>query len=75
MAKRSSSNSDRRWYTEQAFREAIWMNPTLAVAHFELGQLAESRGDRDAARRKYQLALVGDATLDGACRALERLSR
>ena len=75
MGKRSLSNGDRRWHADQAFREAIRMNPTLAVGHFELGQLAESRGDRDAARRKYQLALDGDATLDGARRALERLSR
>jgi choline-sulfatase len=60
---------------ERAFRDAVQMNPTLAVAHFELGQLAEARGDRDAARREYQLAVDGDASLDAARRGLERLSR
>ena len=72
LVARAAGQPDR---AEQAFREAIRMNPTLAVAHLELGQLAESRGDRDAARHQYQLALDGDATLDGARRALERLSR
>src|SRR5262249_38837008 len=60
---------------ERALREAIQMNPMLAVAHLELGQLAEARGDRDAARREYQLAVDGDATLESARRALERLGR
>ena len=60
---------------ERAFRDAVQMNPTLAVAHLELGRLAEGRGDRDRARREYQLALDGDATLDAARRALDQLSR
>jgi arylsulfatase A-like enzyme/Flp pilus assembly protein TadD len=72
LVARAAGQTDR---AERAFRDAIQMNPTLAVAHLELGQIAESRGDRDAARREYQLALDGDATLDGARRALERLSR
>ena len=60
---------------ERAFREAVGMNPTLAVAHLELGQLAEARGDLGAARREYRLAIDGDATLAAARRALDQLSR
>jgi len=72
LVARAAGQPDR---AERAFRQAIQMNPTLAVAHLELGQLAESRGDRDAARREYQLALAGDGALDSARRALERVSR
>jgi hypothetical protein len=45
------------------------------VAHLELGQLAESRGDRQTARAEYQRALDGDATLAAAREALARLAR
>jgi arylsulfatase A-like enzyme len=60
---------------ERALREAVTLNPTLSVAHFELGRIAESRRDLDAARREYQRALDGDATLAPARDALERLRR
>jgi len=60
---------------ERAFRDAVQMNPTLAVAHLELGRIAEDRAERDLARREYQLALEGDATLAAARRALDHLSR
>ena len=60
---------------ERAFRDAVQMNPTLAVAHLELGRIAEDRGDPGEARREYQLALDGDATLAAARRALDHLSR
>src|SRR5207237_1298642 len=46
----------------QAYREALAINPSLAVAHLELGRLAEARGDRNGARTEYQLAVDGDAT-------------
>ena len=59
---------------ERAFREALVLNPELAAAHFELGRLAEARGDREAARAEYQRALDGDATLEEARRAIERLA-
>jgi tetratricopeptide (TPR) repeat protein len=72
LVARAAGQDDR---AERALREAIQMNPTLALAHFELGALAERRGDRDGARREYQLAIDGDATLVAARRALERLSR
>jgi choline-sulfatase len=58
---------------EQAFREAIAMNPDLAVAHLELGKLAEGRGDRETAGAEYLRALDGDPTLLDARRALDRL--
>lgn len=60
---------------EQAFDEALTLNPRLAVAHFELGQLAEARGDRDGARREYRRALDRDTMLQDARDALHRLSR
>jgi arylsulfatase A-like enzyme/Tfp pilus assembly protein PilF len=58
---------------QEAFEEALTINPQLAVAHFELGQLAEARGDRVGATREYQLALERDTMLQEARDALERI--
>ena len=60
---------------ERAFREAIQLNPTLAVAHAELGHLAEARDDLAAARAEYRAALDGDPTLLDPRQALDRLDR
>jgi choline-sulfatase len=59
---------------EQAFRNAIAINPDLAVAHLELGRLAEGRGDRTTALEEYRRASAGDSTLLDARRALDRLT-
>ena len=59
---------------EQAFHEAIRMNSGLAIAHFELGRIAEARGDHETARAEYGRALEGDSTLVEARRALDRLA-
>ncbi len=58
---------------EQAYRDAIRLNPALAVAHLELGRIAESGGDRDAAKREYRAAIEGDPALKDARQALDRL--
>jgi choline-sulfatase len=58
---------------ERAFAEAIRVNPDLAVAHLELGRLAEARGDRATARTEYRLALDGDSTIAEARQALVRV--
>lgn len=71
LVARAAGRVDR---AEQAFREAIAMNPELAIAHQELGRLAERRGDLDAARLEYRRALDGDATLLDARRGLDRLT-
>jgi hypothetical protein len=59
--------------TGTVFLDAIRMNPALAVAHLELGRLAEARGDRATARTEYRLALDGDSTLTEARQALVRV--
>ncbi len=60
---------------QEAFEEALAINPSLAVAHFELGRLAQDRGDVEGARREYRLALERDTMLKAAREALDRLSR
>jgi tetratricopeptide (TPR) repeat protein len=62
-------------HAERAFREAVELNPSLSVAHLELGRINEARGDLAAARAEYQRALDGDATLAAAREALARLAR
>ncbi len=58
---------------EQAFRNALQLNPSLAVAHLELGKLADAHGNREAARREYEQALAVDPMLTEARHALSRL--
>ena len=60
---------------ERAFREAVALNPSLSIAHFELGRLAEAHGDSQTARAEYRHALDGDETMTEASRALERLTK
>jgi tetratricopeptide (TPR) repeat protein len=47
--------------------------PTRAEAHTRLAEIAERRGDRDAARREYTAALHIDPGVPGARQALGRL--
>ena len=58
---------------EQAYREALKINPEIGFAHLELGRLAETRGHREEARNEYRLALDLDSTLTDARAALERI--
>jgi choline-sulfatase len=58
---------------QRAFEEAIAINPSLSAAHYELGALAEARGDRAAAEADYRRALEGDPSSTRARRALDRL--
>ncbi len=58
---------------EHAYRDAIRLNPALAIAHLELGRIAEAAGDRDAATREYRAAIDGDPALKDARQALDRL--
>jgi tetratricopeptide (TPR) repeat protein len=58
---------------EQAYRDAIRLNPSLAVAHLELGRIAVAAGDRDTARREYRAAVEGDPSLEDARQALDQL--
>jgi len=60
---------------EQAYREALTLNPGLGVAHFELGRIAEARGQREAAAAEYRLAVAADSTLTDAREALNRVQR
>jgi arylsulfatase A-like enzyme/Tfp pilus assembly protein PilF len=58
---------------EQAYHDAIRLNPALAIAHLELARIAEAAGDRDTATREYRAAVDGDPMLKDARRALDRL--
>jgi len=50
-----------RWEDAQAYyRKALSMDPGLAAAHTNLGQLAYRRGDTDAARTAFEAALALD---------------
>ena len=49
--------------------------PSPARAHLYLGMLLERRGDRDGARREYDMALHLDADLSEARQALSTLGR
>jgi choline-sulfatase len=72
LVARAAGRLDR---AERAFREAVALNPSLALAHFELGAFAERRGDRPAAEAEYRAALDGDPTMTQAREALDRLRR
>jgi hypothetical protein len=56
-------------------RAAVQQNEKLSVAHFQLGRLAEARGDREQAVTEYRAAVEGDPSLADARRALDRLER
>ena len=62
-------------HAERAFKDALAVNGSLAAAHYELGAIAERRGDLKAAAASYQLALDGDPASTQARRALDRLSQ
>lgn len=47
--------------------------PSLAAAHYRLGDIAAKRGDRATARQEYQTALQMDPKLEQAKKALEAL--
>lgn len=47
--------------------------PTLAGAHYRLGQVLERQSDHTAARHEYEIAISLDSTLIGAKSALARL--
>jgi choline-sulfatase len=59
----------------RAFTEALTINPSLSSAHYELGALAEARGDLKAAEAAYRAALAGDSSSSQARRALDRVTR
>jgi arylsulfatase A-like enzyme/Tfp pilus assembly protein PilF len=60
---------------ERAFTEAVALNPALAAAHFELGLIAESRGQAAAAEAAYRKALEGDPLSNQARTGLDRVTR
>jgi arylsulfatase A-like enzyme/Tfp pilus assembly protein PilF len=72
LVAKASGDLDR---AARAFGDALTMNASLAAAHYELGSIAETRGDLKAAAASYQLALDGDPASTQARRALERLSQ
>src|SRR6476646_6857225 len=45
-----------RTYIEMPVRDEL-ENPSLAAAHFRLGNILEKKGDRDGARKEYETAL------------------
>lgn len=49
--------------------------PSLAAAHWRLGQIAEKRGDRTTARQEYETATRLDPNLRQAKEALSRLKQ
>jgi tetratricopeptide (TPR) repeat protein len=60
---------------QRAFDEAVALNPALAAAHYELGAIAEGRGDMKSAEAAYRKALDGDPGSVQARRALDRLKK
>jgi len=58
---------------ERAFNVMLEQNYQPAAAHFNLGLLAERRGDTVEARRRYGLALRADPSFKPASDALARL--
>ena len=46
--------------------EALRVDPTSGQAHFNLGEIARARGQRDAARRAYEAALADPLTRERA---------
>ena len=63
---------------ERALREYITHEvgpgePSIAAAHWRLGMILEKRGDRDAARREYEISAKLDPKLQGPKDGLARL--
>ncbi|MDQ3169628.1 MAG: tetratricopeptide repeat protein, partial [Acidobacteriota bacterium] len=59
----------------ESFEKLVSLNYRVAESHFNLGVLAETRRDRDAARRHYQAALAANPKFDAAAKALSRIGR
>ncbi len=75
MAAESGQRSDQG---EKALREYLSHElkpgePSLAAAHWRLGMILEKRGDRDGARREYELGQKLDPALKGPRVGLARL--
>lgn len=67
------SESGRPDEAAKAFELALAINPGMALAHFELGRLAERRGAYAAAVEHYRQALAADEDFADARRAVERI--
>jgi tetratricopeptide (TPR) repeat protein len=63
-----------RTYIEMPVREEL-ENPSLAAAHFRLGNILEKKGDRAGARSEYETSLTIDPKQKLAREALARLKR
>ncbi len=63
-----------RTYIAMPVREEL-ENPSLAAAHFRLGNILEKKGDRDGARKEYETALAIDPKQKLAREALAKLKR
>jgi tetratricopeptide (TPR) repeat protein len=63
-----------RAYIALPAREAL-ENPSMAAAHFRLGNILEKRGDRTGARNEYETALKIDPKQKQAREALAELKR
>ena len=63
-----------RTYIEMPVREDL-ENPSLAAAHFRLGNILEKKGDRSVARSEYETALAIDPKQKLAREALAKLKR
>lgn len=63
-----------RAYLALPLREEL-ENPSLAAAHFRLGNILEKKGDRAAARTEYETALTIDPKQKLAREALAKLKR
>jgi tetratricopeptide (TPR) repeat protein len=63
-----------RTYIAMPVREDL-ENPSIAAAHFRLGNILEKKGDRDAARAEYETSLAIDPKQKLAREALAKLKR
>jgi tetratricopeptide (TPR) repeat protein len=63
-----------RTYLAMPFREDL-ENPSVAAAHFRLGNILEKKGDRTGARSEYEAALAIDPKQKMAREALAKLKR
>jgi tetratricopeptide (TPR) repeat protein len=63
-----------RTYIAMPVREDL-ENPSIAAAHFRLGNILEKKGDRDAARAEYETSLGIDPKQKLAREALAKLKR
>ena len=63
-----------RAYIAMPVREEL-ENPSIAAAHFRLGNILEKKGDRDGARKEYETALAIDPKQKLAREALAKRKR